>query len=52
MIIVTERKTNRVLRIIEEKVPKGIDIFSILYKYQVEVHHKPKPHVEVNDFHV
>lgn len=52
MIIVTEKKTNRVLRIIEEKVPKGTDIFSILYKYQVEVHHKPRPHVEVNDFHI
>lgn len=52
MIIVTEKKTNRVLRIIEEKVPKGNDIFSILYKYQVEVHHKPRPHVEVNDFHI
>ncbi len=52
MIIVTERKSNRVLRIIEGKVPDGTDIFSILYKYQVEVHHKRNPHVEVNDFHI
>lgn len=52
MIIVTEKKTNRVLRIIDEKVPKGTDIFSILYKYQVEVHQNRKPHVEINDFYI
>ena len=40
------------IHIIDEKVPKGTDIFSILYKYQVEVHHKPKPHVEINDFYI
>ena len=52
MITVRERRTKKVIRVIDEKVPENTDIFSVLYKFQIEVHQKHNPYVKINEFHI
>lgn len=52
MITVRERRTKKVIRVINEKVPENTDIFSVLYKFQIEVHQKHNPYIKINEFHI